>query len=444
MNVSKLRYFLKLLIIAQLFNKLVICEKSRNFKSLAKFAIHGVLFEHFVKESHKVDIIYYGNKTSDSLNLITNLTQSNLNASIALHLVQSAKSKLWKNKLSTSSLLVFDSSEVFKETCKNITWQTNKKRRLQHLVYVRNGTVKDIEENIKDGFMIDSVGFLINETVNSIDLVASFMFSAYACRSNQLVTINRFWRKTMKWENSTFYPNKYQNLHGCTLAVVRTAARRPAGQILSILATLSKALNFVIQHKTSTALIQLHLNLSAFDLTAELYIFYPQIKGISSVEFLHSVMTFAVPPGELYSPLEKMFIMFNVDVWIGIIITLALAIITTQFINALSVKVQDFVYGRNIQTPILNVLSIFLTGAQYKVPGRNFARFLLILFIIWSLIIRTCYQSKLYECLQADMRKPEMKTFDEIKDKDLILLGPLGREETSFLDGYEGLKRLNN
>ena len=62
----------------------------------------------------------------------------------------------------------------------------------------------------------------------------------------------------------------------------------------------------------------------------------------------------------------------------------------------------------------MNLLSIFLTGAQVKTPGRNFARFLLILFIFWSLIIRTCHQSMLFELMQADLRRPTIKTLDEL------------------------------
>jgi hypothetical protein len=70
------------------------------------------------------------------------------------------------------------------------------------------------------------------------------------------------------------------------------------------------------------------------------------------------------------------------------------------------------VFGRDIRTPTLNVADIFLNGGQNRVPGRNFARFMLLMFVIWTLIIKTCYQSILYKNLQLDMRRPAIKTFD--------------------------------
>jgi len=53
------------------------------------------------------------------------------------------------------------------------------------------------------------------------------------------------------------------------------------------------------------------------------------------------------------------------------------------------------------------------------VPRRNFARFLLMLFIIWSLIFRTCYQGLLFEYLQGDGRKPPIKSIKELLSRNL-------------------------
>ena len=136
---------------------------------------------------------------------------------------------------------------------------------------------------------------------------------------------------------------------------------------------------------------------------------------------------FFIPPGELYTPLEKLFLPFDFEVWIAILVTFLIALGTIQIINRASETVRNFVYGRNINTPTLNVAEIFLCGGQVKVPGRNFARFILMLFIIWSLIIRTCYQSMLFEFLQSDARKPGVKTMKEIYESNLTLIIPLDK-----------------
>jgi hypothetical protein len=132
-------------------------------------------------------------------------------------------------------------------------------------------------------------------------------------------------------------------------------------------------------------------------------------------------LTLTVPAGEPYTDLEKMFLMFDKSTWICIGFTLGAALLVIQLINFMSIQVQKFVFGRDIRTPTLNVVSIFLTGAQHRVPGRNFARFILIVFVLWALTIRTCHQSELYKNLQGDMRKPRIQSIDELNEKNFTL-----------------------
>jgi len=94
-------------------------------------------------------------------------------------------------------------------------------------------------------------------------------------------------------------------------------------------------------------------------------------------------------------------------------------LLVIQIINRLSKKVQNFVYGRNVTTPSLNIMIAFVGGGQVTLPGRSFARFLLILFIFFSLIIRTCHQSKYLEYLQGDFVKSEIQSIDEIIERNL-------------------------
>lgn len=46
--------------------------------------------------------------------------------------------------------------------------------------------------------------------------------------------------------------------------------------------------------------------------------------------------------------------------------------------------------------------------------GRNFARFLLMLYILFCMIIRTAYQGKQFEFLQNEMRPADVKTISEM------------------------------
>lgn len=161
--------------------------------------------------------------------------------------------------------------------------------------------------------------------------------------------------------------------------------------------------------------------------------FHGDIYFITSVPFISESIAFLVPPGEPYTAFEKMILPFDDNVWLAILVTLGFSLSVIQIINFTSEKVQNFVYGRKIQTPTLNFIDIFLNGGQSKVPQRNFARFLLMLFIIWSLIIRTCYQSQYFKFLQADMRKPRINSYEELVAKNFSVFTSL---KYQYSEGY--------
>jgi hypothetical protein len=52
-----------------------------------------------------------------------------------------------------------------------------------------------------------------------------------------------------------------------------------------------------------------------------------------------------------------------------------------------------------------------------KLPRKTFPRFILMMFIILCLILRTCHQSLLYDLMQKDLRREELKTIDEAIEK---------------------------
>lgn len=313
-------------------------------------------------------------------------------------------------KLNVSSICLFDSVDNFVENFKSINWLTNKRFRHPHLVYIPGATLSDILSSIHDGFSIDHVGFLVDGVDGSIELVTNFMYTSHACRANQLMTVNRFSGVEGKWETSIFYPNKYNDFHGCTLTVA---------SYCDVLTELQSSLNFKSEVKYRETLED-----AIKDEQIDLLGGSLQYKGdkifIASAAFATENIIYVGPPGEPYSQFEKMFLPFDEGAWIAICCTFLFLLVAIQVVGFCSMTVQNFVYGRNIRTPTMNLFDIFLNGGQRKVPGRNFSRFMLTLFLVWSLIIRTCYQSKLFEFLQADMRKPGPRT---LQDLGYVLVG---------------------
>lgn len=412
----------KLLALVTVFQLKCICVSvSTKSENLVLGAINSLLLEYFVNASAKVDLISYG--ISDKLidEMLRNKPET-----ISVQVSKGGRNFQWNNQLNISSIAVFDSAQNFKETVKNMKWLSNPRMRHKHLVYAPGLSVSDIVENIKNGFDIDQVGFLMNETKKSIELVASFMFTPQKCRSNQLVTINRFMRNTMKWENTNFYPRKYRNFHSCRLNVALLAIDKQEEMF-----TIPIAESF--NHRIRYFFVETRMDTlkdTEYDSIQYSQTFDGDNQWITSTVYLTVPLRYLIPPGESYTIFEKMFLMFEYELWIAILITLLIGFITIQIINLTSNEVQDFVFGQGVRTPTINMLSIFLCGAQHRAPGRNFSRFFLILFIVWSLIIRTCYQSTLFKFLQADLRKPTAKTVEELFEKGFkFFADPLANED---------------
>lgn len=398
-------YLLEISFLFQLFYFLLSASATSIRPMLTVKAIRKLLDE--TLSSVNVDVITFGDKTECA-------ELSNLIIQSGIGLAAYKVKKVWKCRkisLTTHSLVIFDSPMTAKEMSGNIQWQSNKRQRYHHFVHILNGNLSDIEENFRDGFSIDNVHFLVRSTENSIDLLSAFMFSPEACRQNQFVVINQFETKSTRWRNSNFRPLKYKNFHNCSLIVSIAPSYKPVET--RIIKTMARLSNFRIEPRQTGFKYQF-TNCSDCDLI-EASSNYNGDRGFvtSSIHTIDKIV-FVTPPGDLYMPLEKMFFMFQDDVWIAITATLLITLATIQCINFCGTKCRDFVYGRNIDTPTLNLISIFLNGGQNKVPRRNFARFMLMLFVIWSLVIRTCYQSELFKYLQADIRHPAPATIDDL------------------------------
>lgn len=59
--------------------------------------------------------------------------------------------------------------------------------------------------------------------------------------------------------------------------------------------------------------------------------------------------------------------------------------------------------------------------AQTILPGRNFARFILMLFILFNLIMRAAYQGKQFEFMGLEMRRPDVQSIDEMIEQNFTL-----------------------
>jgi len=254
-----------------------------------------------------------------------------------------------------------------------------------------------------------------------------------SCNEQHFQIIDRFSKLTRNWDMQTFDFKTQLNFQQCLLKI-KISADSPeiilppnildsnnfsahSGYFTDITNELSKRLNARI------SLIDdgfYHLTLRGFSNDWQL-ITAPESRSfleMDEVVVIHRKIFLIIPLGEYYTGMEKLFIPYDIIGWILITLTFAFGLVVIQVVNRLSRKSQRFLYGRGVTTPTMNLFAAFFGLSQRVLPGRNFSRFFLINFVLWSLIIRTAYQGVLFELLKSDGRKPQNFGFDDFMASD--------------------------
>jgi uncharacterized membrane protein (GlpM family) len=273
-------------------------------------------------------------------------------------------------------------------------------------------------------------------------LVKTFMpFSIGKCGDTTPVLINKF--KDGKFQNSDeLFPKKFKNLHNCPIRAGVVTDNEPfiierflpdgtrviTGRDIDLLMALSKSLNFGVEFsyigkyspdENLVGPLSMMLN-NKTDLSISNW--WLKQKRVKFFDFTNPYgrdqVVFVVPPGKKFTALEKLIYPFTLASWFLILMVFLIGMLVIVVVKFQSKTTRDFVFGTGIETPLLNLFAAFIGGAQRKLPGRNFARFLLMMFLIYSLIIRTVYQASFYKLMQSNAKHREVQSLDEMIEKD--------------------------
>jgi hypothetical protein len=126
-----------------------------------------------------------------------------------------------------------------------------------------------------------------------------------------------------------------------------------------------------------------------------------------------------IPPGREMSAFSKLFTAFDETLWCALCALMLFVVFITLILTKCHSggrrrrDVRDFVLGKENRTPFLNIVSIMVGVPWHSVPKRNFSRWLLTMFLVMWLIIRSLYQAVLYKNLQATERKLPVQSINE-------------------------------
>lgn len=321
------------------------------------------------------------------------------------------------------------------------------------LIVLTNGTIPEIKEIFRLVWKLQMYNVnLMYEAENESIMVKSFIpFKPGECHSTTPILINQF--KDGKFISvESLYPLKMRNLHNCTVNVAASYSVHPfiipklstngsiqlTGQDISLLKTLSETLNmninfafigeqgFIYDNGTGEGPFKALLD-GVADLTISGWLirstrskFFDATTSYTSVP-----INFVISLGTQLTSFEKLIFPFERLTWILIALCLLIGSIVISIVKCCSKMTQNFIFGTKVDDPYLNMFIGFIGGTQKVLPRRNFARFLLVVYLMYCLVMRTLYQAAYFQLMQSSKRHDEVQTIEEMVEKDFKFYVPI-------------------
>lgn len=424
------------------------CQAVIKVEKVLAFALKNITKKLFDDNREVVIINYLGNLSFVEKTLIKSVSDENL--PFKFNNLKKIDKKLYS--LKESAVLSFNSVESLVEF-NNQTVLTNKRpKNLQFFVVCKKATLQEFQ-NIKESVVVGKktyqksylyqVGsilqfqyFILNEKKLS-RLLTFEWYQENKCNIPQLVEINVFNKTSKKWNNSIFSIKKFEQFNGCRLTfgvpydnpamshrLKKNGRVEPWGFNLKILGAVNDYLNFSYSLNYYFEKTDSYGNKNW---PVDLNVFMHKIDGVFVNElfvtqpYIFTNKYFTIPYSGEFNAYEKLILPFELDVWAWIVTTFLIAFLVIFIINFQKTEIKTFVFGKNVKTPSINVFAHFFGISQLVSPGRNFARYMLMMFILFSLIMRTAYQAKMFELLQKNINKPEIQSIAEMIDKNFTL-----------------------
>ncbi|KAG5667183.1 hypothetical protein PVAND_015178 [Polypedilum vanderplanki] len=393
-------------------------------------ALADIIDLYFIKEQIYFNITIltaiegnYSNTIGKTLQKIKGISPTKVNT-IKL------KEPLKKNIIYTNSSTVFFVEPSVDENVRLINFIktfTADPKKLKFLIYKKTCKIYGLTPiSTNRHVQLDALSlysyFLCHRSKSFLKFVTYEYFGEEHCYKMKRNLLNTFSLKTMTWLKEFKGHRKFRNYHKCEIKIRETNVYRENVKdgkqefaYEKFWQQVAKTANFTLtltKDSDRNAILRVkdgHLTLSE--------------RNISVTSVFSSLnIGLMVTRGEAYNDYEKLLLPFDLTTWILLLITFGFGFFVIFIINQMSIKIQEKVYGRNIKTPSLNIISTFFGIAQLKLPKTNFARFILVMFIMFCLIIRTAYQGVIFDFMNSDMRKPHATTIEEVFEKNYKVL----------------------
>lgn len=335
-----------------------------------------------------------------------------------------------------------------------------------YLIVLSHGKIPEIELIFKMLWSVQVVNVnIIYELDNGTVIVETFSpFDSAECGNTDAFIVNRFENDTFEQDERMLYTEKLHDLHNCPIRVATSnnsspyvfAEKHPNGSYylhgrdISLINALAHALKFKIEivfvgnegfiyeNGTAEGPFELLLKSEADIIVADYWLKVNRLKFVdNTTPYINQHIAFIIPPGSELTSLEKFIKPLGYTTWALLIMYISIGVMVIYFVGRGSMQLQDFVFGSGVRAPYMNVLVAIFGGSQKIVPKRNFARYLLMVFLMYCLVMRTLYTGSLYRFLQSKVNHKEVQSIDEMVQKDFKFY-----TVSSIIDLIQGQKRI--
>ncbi|XP_055910418.1 uncharacterized protein LOC129944779 [Eupeodes corollae] len=378
---------------------------------------------------------------------------ANLNDTLAIQLYNGqSKDQPWDYHI-----FLVDSFEAFDEIRWNFP-QTFYERNFRFLIVLTKFTPEylPVLERIFSScrrFHVINANIVLQHPSLGVYVFKYELFTAEKCHLVQPYLFFRF-KDNLK-EIPKIFPRKLFNFYGCPLRI--TARSNPpfvtfsgnksnpvckdntwtslSGMDGELIKLLARNLNFTINLLPFPRGDTFFVNYTGFGCFAELLHGRADIGigGFSASNPKRLVLTvsdvyqispvvFIIRGGRELDPISRLVSPFELDVWIYLTVFLIFGTIMIAFLRYTSLSVQTFVFGEEISCPMTNFFAVFLGYPMNRLPLRNFARFVLLVWLLSSLVLRNAYQGSLFDSFRMDRFSHIPKGYNELMAWDYKIL----------------------
>lgn len=313
------------------------------------------------------------------------------------------------------------------------------------LVVLVADEIPQIEEMFKIVWSLQIYSFIIlYENSSGVVIFKTFMpFSSIHRNDTTPVIINEFKNVKFAKDVKKLYPKKMKNLNDSTIRVATAYDAQPfvianmlpngsyhlGGRDIYLVRELAKCLNFKInftfignegfffENGSASGPMKELMDGKCEMGVADLWLKANRLKFFdSTAAYIMARLAFIIPPGRELTSFEKLLFPFTMQLWTLISSVFLMGFLVILVVTFQKRQIREFVFGTGVNTPHMNMMIAFVGGTQHKLPKRNFARFLLMMFLIFSLIIRSLYQGSFYKFVHSNKHWREKQSIEEMVD----------------------------